>query len=254
MRSLHRSRVCPLWFCIMAKTPYVGNLLASVTPRDLGRLFGHFGRVTKAQIPTHPALGGSMGFGFVEMADGAEEAIAGLNGTKFKGVVLTVNEAQGSEFRPSAGRSLPFLEAVSAYPDTKFFRVAEPNPEYPAEWDLEPLETDLLSDTDSDGLHVMKALNLLPDESIREYYMDINLPERISDYAFVSENGSLRFGYHHEFPGEILPAALHFTGPGFTLADISRSMLPTYHENAVVTVTELAVRLRTQRRRPASKQ
>jgi tetratricopeptide (TPR) repeat protein len=53
----------------------------------------------------------------------------------------------------------------------------------------------------------MKALNLLPDDTIRDCYMDINLPERISDHAFFVEDGALRFGYHHEFPGQVLPAA-----------------------------------------------
>jgi hypothetical protein len=192
----------------MAKTLYVGSLLAAVTEGDLRSLFAKYGTVTKAQIPTHPALGGPMGFGFVEMADGADEAIAALNGTKFKGSVLTVNEAQGPECQPrsEAGQTLLFLDAVSAHPGTRFFRVVDSSAEHPAEWELEPLETELLSDAESDGLHVMKALNLLPDESIRECYMDMNLPERISDYAFFVENGTLRFGYLHEFPGEILPA------------------------------------------------
>src|SRR5205085_11783608 len=108
--------------------------------------------------------------------------------------------------RSERGLSLPFLDAVSAHPGIKFFRVIDSSAEHPAQWELQPLETDLLSDADSNGLHVMKALNLLPDESIRECYMDMNLPERISGYVFFIENGSLRFGYHHEFPGEILPA------------------------------------------------
>src|SRR4051794_36892515 len=102
--------------------------------------------------------------------------------------------------------SLLFLEAVSASPNAKFFRVVDSSAQDPAEWKLEPLETDLLSDRDSDGVHVMKALNLLPDDSARECYMDMSLPERISDYVFFVENGSLRFGYHHEFPGQIIPA------------------------------------------------
>ena len=131
----------------MAKTLYVGPLLASVSESDLTGLFAQYGTVTKAQIPTHPALGGPMGFAFVEMSEGAAEAIAGLNGAKFKGSVLTVNEAQRPENQPrtEAGRSLAFLDAVSAHPRTKFFRVVDSSAKHPAEWDLEPLETDLLS-------------------------------------------------------------------------------------------------------------
>jgi RNA recognition motif. (a.k.a. RRM, RBD, or RNP domain) len=192
----------------MAKKLYVGPIRTSVTERDLTRLFAQYGTVTKAQIPIHPVLGCPMGFAFVEMAGGADDAIAALNGTKFKGSVLTVNEARGpeSQSRKPTGISLPFLDALIASFDTKFFRVLDSSAENPVKWELEPLDTDLLSDSDSDGLHVMKALNLLPDGAIRACYMDMNLPERTTDYAFFVENGSLRYGRHHEFPREILPA------------------------------------------------
>src|SRR5262249_39554968 len=91
----------------MPKTLYVGPLLASVTEGDLTRLFAQYGTVTKAQIPTHPVLGGPMGFGFVEMARGAEEAIAGLNATEFRGTVLTVNEATSTERKPTPKARAP---------------------------------------------------------------------------------------------------------------------------------------------------
>src|SRR5262249_13542956 len=193
----------------MPKTLYVGPILASVIEHDLVRLFAQYGTVAKVQVPTHPALGGPMGFAFVEMADGADEAIAGLNRTKFNGSVLTVNEARAPESQTprQSGLSLRFLDVVSHNPGTTFFRVVGSSAKDPAEWQLEPLKTQLLSDSDSDGLHVMKALNLLPDDTIRKCYIDMNLPERISDFAFVVKDASLRFGYHHEFPGEILPAA-----------------------------------------------
>jgi RNA recognition motif-containing protein len=42
----------------------------------------------------------SRGFGFVEMEDGADEAIANLNGAQFQGRTLTVNEAKPREDRP----------------------------------------------------------------------------------------------------------------------------------------------------------
>jgi hypothetical protein len=99
-----------------------------------------------------------------------------------------------------------FVEAIAGNPHVNFFRVVDSGADQPRDWQLEPLQTDLLSDTEADGYHVMKALNLLADGAVRECYIDMNLPERISDYAFFLENGSLRFAYHHEFPGEILPA------------------------------------------------
>jgi len=99
-----------------------------------------------------------------------------------------------------------FLDAISANPNVKFFRGLDSGAEHPRDWQLKPLQTELLSDTEADGYHVMKALNVLPDATIRECYLDMNLPEWISDYAFFLETGSLRYGYHHEFPGEIIPA------------------------------------------------
>jgi hypothetical protein len=99
-----------------------------------------------------------------------------------------------------------FLHAILANPAVKFFRVHRFDADNPREWDLEPLATQILSDRESDGLHVMKAVNVLPKGAIRECYIDINLPERIIDYVYFPRKRSLRFGYLHEFPGEILPA------------------------------------------------
>ena len=100
----------------MAKTLYVGPILASVTERDLTRLFAQYGTVTKAQIPSHPALGGPMGFGFVEMADGADDAIGALNGANFEGSTITVNEAQGPK-QPGQDRFSDIIDRFDAHYD-----------------------------------------------------------------------------------------------------------------------------------------
>jgi RNA recognition motif-containing protein len=47
--------------------------------------------------------GRSRGFAFVEMADGADEAITNLNGADLQGRKLTVNEAKPREDRPRGG-------------------------------------------------------------------------------------------------------------------------------------------------------
>jgi hypothetical protein len=80
----------------MSKTLYVGNLLASATSDDIRNVFARFGTVTKARIAVDQVhyRGRSLGFGFVEMADGAEAAIAAMNGALFQGRALTVTEAQ----------------------------------------------------------------------------------------------------------------------------------------------------------------
>jgi RNA recognition motif-containing protein len=85
----------------MSKNLYVGNLPFSTSADDLREAFGQFGRVTRAQIVEDRETGRSRGFGFVEMEEGGDEAIANLNGALFQGRTLTVNEARPREERPA---------------------------------------------------------------------------------------------------------------------------------------------------------
>jgi RNA recognition motif-containing protein len=87
----------------MSKNLYVGNLAFSTTADDLLEAFGQFGTVTRAQVVEDRETGRSRGFGFVEMSDGAEQAIANLSGAQFQGRTLTVNEAKPREDRPRSG-------------------------------------------------------------------------------------------------------------------------------------------------------
>jgi RNA recognition motif-containing protein len=87
----------------MAKNIYVGNLSFEATASDLEALFGQHGTVQKAQVVSDRETGRSRGFGFVEMSDGGDAAIAALNGTQLQGRTLTVNEAKPREDRPRTG-------------------------------------------------------------------------------------------------------------------------------------------------------
>ena len=87
----------------MSKNLYVGNLSFDTTAADLETAFGQYGTVTRAQVMTDRETGRSRGFGFVEMADGADDAIAKMNGVEFQGRTLTVNEARPREERPRSG-------------------------------------------------------------------------------------------------------------------------------------------------------
>ena len=88
---------------LVAKKLYVGNLTFGATSDDLLGLFGEYGQVTSAQIVVDRETGRSRGFGFVEMASGADEAIQALNMADFQGRNLTVNEAKAREDRPRGG-------------------------------------------------------------------------------------------------------------------------------------------------------
>jgi RNA recognition motif-containing protein len=87
----------------MSKKLYVGNLPFNTTADDLHEAFGQHGTVTSAQVVADRDTGRSRGFAFVEMADGADTAIANLNGAQFQGRMLTVNEARPREERPRTG-------------------------------------------------------------------------------------------------------------------------------------------------------
>ena len=85
------------------KNIYVGNLSWETTSDDLLALFQEHGKVTRAQVVMDRETGRSRGFAFVEMSDGAEAAIAAMNGADLQGRTLTVNEARPREDRPRSG-------------------------------------------------------------------------------------------------------------------------------------------------------
>jgi|SRR5579883_1450358 len=87
----------------MAKKLYVGNISFQTTSDDLVKAFAQFGTVLGAQIVSDRETGRSRGFAFVEMHDGADEAIAAMNGAQLDGRTLTVNEARPREERPRTG-------------------------------------------------------------------------------------------------------------------------------------------------------
>ena len=76
---------------------YVGNISWSVSDDQLEELFSQYGTVTSAKIIIDKFSKRSRGFGFVEMADGGEQAIAELNDKDFEGRPLVVNESRSKD-------------------------------------------------------------------------------------------------------------------------------------------------------------
>jgi len=87
----------------MKKKLYVGNLSFQTTETELKELFGQSGSVETVRIITDRDTVRSKGFGFVGMEEGADHAIAQLNGKDFNGRALTVNEARPMASRDSSG-------------------------------------------------------------------------------------------------------------------------------------------------------
>ena len=87
----------------MKRKLYVGNLSFQTTETELKELFAQSGPVETVHIITDRETGRSKGFGFVEMHEGADHAMAQLNGKEFNGRALTVNETKPLGSRGSGG-------------------------------------------------------------------------------------------------------------------------------------------------------
>ncbi len=88
----------------MSKKIYVGNLPFSATEDEIREAFAEHGEVESVNLITDRETGRPRGFGFVEMASGADEAIQALDKTSMGGRSLTVNEARPRKDDRSGGR------------------------------------------------------------------------------------------------------------------------------------------------------
>ena len=87
----------------MSKKIYVGNLPFSATDDEVRNLFAEHGTVESVNLITDRETGRPRGFGFVEMADGADAAIQALHQTDMDGRSLNVNEARPRTDRGGGG-------------------------------------------------------------------------------------------------------------------------------------------------------
>ena len=87
---------------VMSKKIYVGNLSFNSTEDEIRNLFSQYGAVASVSLITDRETGSPRGFGFVEMDNGADEAIKALDNHELGGRSLKVNEAKPRESR---GRS-----------------------------------------------------------------------------------------------------------------------------------------------------
>jgi RNA recognition motif-containing protein len=88
----------------MSKKIYVGNLPFSASDDEIRTMFEEFGSVESVNLVTDRDTGRPRGFGFVEMSDGADEAIRALHQKEMDGRTLNVNEARPRTERPPRRR------------------------------------------------------------------------------------------------------------------------------------------------------
>jgi hypothetical protein len=95
-------------------------------------------------------------------------------------------------------------DAIKVYPEVRVFHVRSSDNDQTSEWDVEVSDAKVLSQ--KDGFFILKAKNILPDGSVRDCYIDVSMPERISDYVYRIHEGCLAACYHHELEGEVVCA------------------------------------------------
>lgn len=89
----------------MSTRLYVGNLSFNSDEQTIRNAFAAIGDVQEVHLPTDRESGRPRGFGFVTMgsAQGAQEAIARLDGQMLDGRPLRVNQAEERQQRGGGG-------------------------------------------------------------------------------------------------------------------------------------------------------
>jgi uncharacterized protein HemY len=98
------------------------------------------------------------------------------------------------------------VDALTLHPEIRIWAVLDPEPTAKSDWDVESIDGDVLHESEIDFFFILKAVNILPDGTIKDCYIDITLPERISDYAYFAAGNMVDARLHHECDGEVICA------------------------------------------------
>jgi tetratricopeptide (TPR) repeat protein len=99
---------------------------------------------------------------------------------------------------------MKLVKALAKFPETRIFCVEDSDDEDQTKWDVKPISARILPE--AEGFFIVKGKNISQDGTIRDCYIDISLPERINDHAYVFDGKSLKIGYPYEFEGNIICA------------------------------------------------
>lgn len=102
-----------------------------------------------------------------------------------------------------------FIDALARYPTIRFFgRIEglEPESDDIRDWKLYPIDAPVLRESEISEFFIVKAKHLLPNGVICDCYLDLCLPERVSDYAYFPRGGEIEYRYRHECDGEVICA------------------------------------------------
>lgn len=98
------------------------------------------------------------------------------------------------------------VDALTQHPNVAIFAVLDFLSDDNSEWEVTPTDESVLTESEVTDLFIVKAKIIRADGVAADCYIDISLPERISDYAYFLRGDRVDFNYHHEFEGEIICA------------------------------------------------
>jgi tetratricopeptide (TPR) repeat protein len=99
-----------------------------------------------------------------------------------------------------------FVEAIKTSPGASVFRVVDSDSSDPAEWCLEPMACEVLSEDDGEDFYIVRAFHIRPGRRLTTAWMDVSLPERINDYVYFVRRTGLEVARQHKVAGEVIPA------------------------------------------------
>jgi tetratricopeptide (TPR) repeat protein len=98
------------------------------------------------------------------------------------------------------------VDALTQHPAVRIWAVIDSDSDTESDWEVELVDGEVLRKSEINYYFIVKAKNVLPDGTAKDCYIDICLPERISDFAYFLHGERVDARYHHEFDGEIICA------------------------------------------------
>ena len=98
------------------------------------------------------------------------------------------------------------LDALTEHPDIPIFAVLDSGSGDKSQWDVKAIDASVLAVSDEYDFFIVKAKNVLADAAVTDCYMDMSLPERISDYCYFLRGDRVDFRRHYECDGEVICA------------------------------------------------
>jgi hypothetical protein len=99
------------------------------------------------------------------------------------------------------------IQTIAANPGIKAFRRVGRGGMDIHNWQFEPIPGDVVAEADRDEFCVIAAMNIISKTDVRQCYMDVSLPERITDCVYFIVGNEIHYSSSRKFGGETIPAS-----------------------------------------------